>query len=131
WAEAVRTASASGRSKAGPTLRRYAGARFTVIRFNGNSKPELTMAARTRSRASRTALSARPTTVNAGRPRRMSASTQTRRALTPSTAKVVTRASISAGLPRAPGRDGGPSGDGATGGEFRASERRLQVVEPD
>src|SRR4051812_41628459 len=77
------------------------------------------MAARTRSRASRTALSAKPTTVNAGRPSRMSASTQTRRAFTPSTAKVVTRESISGRLRR------------PRGGERSASERGLQVVEPD
>src|SRR3954453_1329635 len=59
------------------------------------------MAARTGSRASRTALSASPTTVNAGSPSRMSASTQTRRASTPSTAKVMTRESISRALRRA------------------------------
>ena len=53
----------------GPALRRSAGARLTVIRFCGNSKPELTIAARTRSRDSRTAASGRPTTANDGRPR--------------------------------------------------------------
>src|SRR4051812_21899858 len=74
------------------------------MRLSGNSKPELTIAERTRSRASRTALSGSPTTVNAGRPARMSASTHTRRLATPSSAKV------------APGR---------------ASERRLEVVERD
>ena len=63
------------------------------MRPPGNTKPEFTSAARTRSRASRTALSASPTTVNAGRPlARMSASTQTRRLVTPSTANVLTRA---------------------------------------
>ena len=87
--------TASGRSKCGPSLRRYAGARLTVMRFCGNSKPEFVIAARTRSRASRTALSASPTIVNAGRPRRMSHSTQTRRASTPSIANVVTAASTS------------------------------------
>src|SRR6478752_884032 len=76
------------------------------------------MAARTRSRASRTALSASPTTVNAGRPSRMSASTQTRRASTPSTAKVLTRESISAEL-------------ASEGRAEVASERGLQVVQPD
>ena len=64
-----------------------------MIRFCGNSKPLLWMAARTRSRDSRTALSASPTTVKAGRPRRMSASTVTRRLSTPSIANDVTRAS--------------------------------------
>ena len=58
---------APGRTPA-PLLRRYAGARLTVIRLPGNSKPEFVSAARTRSRASRTALSARPTIVNVGRP---------------------------------------------------------------
>ena len=85
---------ASGRSKPGPILRRYAGARLIVMRFCGNSKPELVIAERTRSRASRTALSASPTIVKAGRPTRMSASTQTRRKSTPSRAKAVTRARL-------------------------------------
>ena len=39
-----------------------------MIRFCGNSKPELTIAARTRSRDSRTAASGRPTSANEGRP---------------------------------------------------------------
>ena len=64
------------------------------MRFCGNSKPELVIAERTRSRASRTALSASPTIVNAGRPTRMSASTQTRRESTPSSANAVTRARL-------------------------------------
>ena len=75
-----------------------------MIRSCGNTKPEFASAARTRSRASRTALSASPTTANAGSPRRMSASTQTRRASTPSSANVSTRAEA-------------------------ASERALEVVE--
>src|SRR3712207_4450598 len=66
---------------------------LTVMRPPGNTKPEFTIAARTRSRASRTALSASPTTVNAGRPERTSASTSTRRASTPSRANGGTRAS--------------------------------------
>ena len=93
WSLATRTTTASERSKLGPALRRYAGARLTVMRFCGNSKPRLTMAERTRSRASRTALSASPTTLNAGRPWRMSASTVTRREVTPSRANAVTRPS--------------------------------------
>ena len=48
-----------------PSLRRSAGARLTVIRRAGNSKPELRIAERTRSRASRTAVSGNPTTVKA------------------------------------------------------------------
>ena len=65
---AARMPTAIARSNPGPALRRYAGARFAVIRCCGNSKPEFWIAARTRSRASRTALSPRPTIVNAGRP---------------------------------------------------------------
>ena len=38
-----------GRSNDGPSLRRSAGARLTVMRRDGNSKDELTIAARTRS----------------------------------------------------------------------------------
>ena len=65
-----------------------------MIRPLGNACPEFVIAARTRSRASRIALSASPTIVNAGSPvLRMSASTQTRRASTPSIANVMTRAS--------------------------------------
>ena len=52
---------AMGRSYAGPSFLRSAGARLTVMRRIGNSQPELRIAARTRSRASWTALSARPT----------------------------------------------------------------------
>ena len=114
--EATSSATASGRSNAGPTLRRYAGARLTVMRRSGNSKPEFCSAERTRSRASRTALSARPTTVNAGRPTRMSASTQTRCALTPSTEKVETRASIRT---RPPGGRGGRVGRAGRAGSPR------------
>jgi hypothetical protein len=54
----------------------------------------LTSAVWTRSRDSRTAASARPTIVNAGRPRRRSTSTVIRREERPSMANVVTWASI-------------------------------------
>ena len=59
---AARIAQAIARSKPAPALRRWAGARLTVTRRCGNSKPELRIAALTRSRASVTARSARPTT---------------------------------------------------------------------
>ena len=88
------------RSKPGPALRIDAGARFTVTRLSGNSKPELRIAARTRSRASRTARSARPTIAKLGRPARTSISTVTRRGSSPSMVKVVTRASMAATLGR-------------------------------
>src|SRR5205823_11267424 len=45
-----------------PSLGRSAGARLTVIRRAGSARPEAISAERTRSRASETALSARPTT---------------------------------------------------------------------
>ena len=77
----------------GPTFFSHAGARLTVIRRAGNSKPWLPMAERTRSRASRTERSASPTTLNAGRPGRMSVSTVTGTESSPSIAKVEMRAS--------------------------------------
>ena len=58
----TRMPMAMGRSYAGPSFLRSAGARLAVMRRIGNSQPELRMAARTRSRASWTALSGRPTT---------------------------------------------------------------------
>src|SRR4051794_25914521 len=91
------------------------------MRRIGNSKPALATAARTRSRASRTALSPSPTIPNAGRPARMSTSTQTGRASRPSSAKDRTRASI-----RRPYR-GGRAGGGPSGAP--ASERALEVVQ--
>ena len=56
------------------------------MRFCGNSKPELRIAARTRSRDSRTALSPRPTIEKAGSPSRRSTSTVTWRDSMPSMA---------------------------------------------
>ena len=53
--------SAIGRSNDEPALRMSAGARLTVTRCGGNSKPELRIALRTRSRLSRTLASGRPT----------------------------------------------------------------------
>ena len=58
---AARMPSAIGRSNDAPALRTSAGARLTVIRWAGNSKPELRIALRTRSRLSRTPTSGRPT----------------------------------------------------------------------
>ena len=57
-----------GRSYRVPTFFTWAGARLTVIRLTGKEKPQFLMAARTRSRASFTAASGRPTTVKAGSP---------------------------------------------------------------
>src|SRR5882724_9774588 len=64
---AARMPSAIGRSNEAPSLRRSAGARFTVIRSDGNAKPAFRMALRTRSRLSRTAESGRPTVVTVGK----------------------------------------------------------------
>ena len=103
WPEAASSAAAIARSNPGPALRRLAGARLTVIRRSGNSKPQLTSAARTRSRASRTAASGRPTIEKAGSPRWTSTSTRT-------------------------GAGGDPvEGEGAGGGEHRRDARSCGV----
>ncbi|KAF1021333.1 MAG: hypothetical protein GAK30_01954 [Paracidovorax wautersii] len=66
---AARMPSANGRSKRPESLGRSAGARLTVMRLLlGKSKPQLCSAARTRSRASLTSVSARPTSVKLGSP---------------------------------------------------------------
>ena len=65
---AARMPTRMGRSYTVPPFRRSAGARFTVIRDTGKSKPLDFTAERTRSRASFTAASGRPTTSKAGRP---------------------------------------------------------------
>ena len=62
------TPRAMGRSKAGPSFLRSAGARLTVSRSAGKEKWQLRSAARTRSRDSRTAASGRPTISKAGMP---------------------------------------------------------------
>ena len=95
---AARTASAIGRSKLLPALRRSAGARFTVMRCGGNSRPALRIALRTRSRLSRTLASGRPTIVNSGRPKLTSASTRTSSADTPTSAAVKVKASTRSGV---------------------------------
>ena len=69
------------------------------MRRCGNSKPEFLMAARTRSRASCTAVSGSPTMVKAGRPGAMSTSTSTMDPSNPTTAQLRTRASVIASLP--------------------------------
>src|SRR6185437_975729 len=90
---AASSATAIARSKLGPALRTQAGARLAVSRFMGNSRPEFWRAARTRRRASLTAASGNPTTVNTGRPTRTSTSTVTSRLSTPSRANVAMLAS--------------------------------------
>ena len=66
--------SAIGRSNDDPALRTSAGARLTVMRWCGNSKPELRIAERTRSRLSRTVASGSPTIVKWGSPNATSTS---------------------------------------------------------
>jgi hypothetical protein len=54
-----------GKSKRPDSLGKSAGAKLTVMRWLlGNAKPLLRMAERTRSRASRTSVSAKPTSAN-------------------------------------------------------------------
>ncbi len=73
--DAARMPRAIGKSNEEPALRTSAGARLTVMRCGGNSKPELRMALRTRSRLSLTLVSGRPTIVNDGKPYPTSTST--------------------------------------------------------
>src|SRR6185369_9573311 len=82
-----------GRSKRPPSLGRSAGARFTVMRRAGNSKRAFWMAARTRSRASRTSASGRPTMVKEGRPLARCVSTVTSGAAAPASARLCNTAS--------------------------------------
>src|SRR4029453_19282541 len=86
--------SAIGTSKAAPALRTSAGARFTVMRWGGNSNPEFRMALRTRSRLSRTLVSGRPTIVKIGMPNDTSTSTWTAHASMPYRAAVRKDASM-------------------------------------
>ena len=72
---AARMPSAIGRSNDDPAFRTSAGARLIVMRCDGKSKPELRIAARTRSRLSRTLASGRPTIRKKGSPRPTSTST--------------------------------------------------------
>ncbi|KKQ90101.1 MAG: hypothetical protein UT12_C0002G0032 [Candidatus Curtissbacteria bacterium GW2011_GWC2_38_9] len=93
--EAIKIPKAIGKSYAGPSLGKSAGARLTVIRFGGRSAPEFLRAARTLSFDSSTALSGRPTIVKEGKPiAAMSTSTVMGTASSPITAAEVTLASI-------------------------------------
>ena len=83
-------AERDARSKRPPSFGRSAGARLTVIRPGGLSWPPKASAARTRSRLSRTAVSASPTTENCGRPAPQKTSTRTGGASSPNCARVWT-----------------------------------------
>ena len=74
WPDVASNPRAIGRSNDDPALRTSAGARLTVIRCGGNSKPEFLIAERTRSRLSRTVASGSPTIVKCGRPNETSTS---------------------------------------------------------
>src|SRR6185503_4525083 len=77
-----------------PSFGTSAGARFTVIRLCGTSKPVFLSAAVTRSRPSRTAPCASPTTAKLGSPEARWTSTRTGNGSTPRTAAVCTCASM-------------------------------------
>ena len=81
--------TAIGRSYSGPSFFISAGAKFTVIRWAGYSYPLFFSALRTRSLASLTAASGRPTSSNAGRPPEISISTDTGYPTMPSNPKLL------------------------------------------
>ena len=94
WPLATSRARAMGRSKPGPSLRRSAGARFTITRVRGTLRPLWRRAERTRSRDSCTAASARPTMCSPGSPGARSTSTVTSWASSPCREAVLHRANI-------------------------------------
>ena len=76
------------KSKRPPSLGKSAGAKLTVIRLCGNSKPELIMALRTLSFASRTEVSGSPTIVKEGNPLDKCTSIVTKGAFIPTRARL-------------------------------------------
>ena len=110
--DATSTPTAIARSSPLPPLRVPDGARLTVIRRVGQSRPLDSSADRTRSRASRHDASGKPTTAKPGRPFETWTSTLMGRPSTPSTVAVGTMASIGSLLlwnppaPRLVGRRG-------------------------
>ena len=74
---AERIPTSMGKSYTVPAFFLSAGARFTVMRLTGKEKPLFFMAALTRSRASFTAASGRPTISKPGRPLEIYTSTAT------------------------------------------------------
>ena len=87
------TDAAIDRSNADPDFGIPAGDRFTVMRWSSTSNPHDSNAARTRSRASRTDVSSRPTRVKATRPDPAYVSTSTRCPSIPTTLMEYVRAS--------------------------------------
>ena len=100
WPDAARMPTAMATSYAVPSFGTSAGARLTVIRRDGSSKPELRSAERTRSRASCTWLPASPTMVSDGRPKATSTSTRTGSPSTPSSEALSVWASMGTPLGR-------------------------------
>ena len=82
--------AAIGRSKPDPVFLSELGARFTTIFSAGIEKPQLRTAARTRSRASCTAVSGIPTMDMPGIPDETTTSTSTGTAFTPTIAALIT-----------------------------------------
>jgi hypothetical protein len=83
--------SAIGKSKRPESLGKSAGAKLTVILLlEGKSKPEFCKADRTRSLASFTSVSAKPTKVKLGKPLAKCTSTVTDGASSPKTARLCT-----------------------------------------
>ena len=92
---AARMPNAMGRSKRPESLGRSAGARLTVMRLLvGNSSPAFCRADRTRSRASFTSTSAKPTSVKLGNPLARCTSTVTAGACRPTNARLCTKARL-------------------------------------
>ena len=91
---AASTASAIGRSKCEPSFSISAGARLMTMRLGGRDSPIDVSAARTRSRASPTALSGNPTTRKFGRPEEICTCTSTFSASIPAKLKVLMRATV-------------------------------------
>ena len=79
---------AIGKSNRPPSLGKSAGARLTVIRRDGNSNWALIIALRTRSLASFTVVSGKPTKVKLGIPLLKCTSTVTGGASTPTQARL-------------------------------------------
>jgi len=90
------TATATGRSKAAPSLWTSAGARLTVMRRPGTRNPSCAAADRNLSLQSRAADGASPTIPIIGVPRRIATSTRTRSASSPRIAALWTLCTIPA-----------------------------------
>ena len=93
WLEATKIPRAIARSNRPDSLGRSAGAKLTVMRRAGNSKPVFKRAARTLSLDSRTSVSGNPTIVNVGSPFAKCTSTVTSGASMPAKPRLLRTAS--------------------------------------